>query len=337
MMGEGWFSLREFPRPRVVVSRCIEVDHCRYNGQIISSDFVKSLQPYVQFLPVCPEVEIGLGVPRDSVRLVSTDREKETRLVQPATDRDVTAEMKTFAGSFLDAVGDVDGFILKASSPSCGIRNTKVYPAAGRSAALTRSASGLFGAAVLARHPHLAVEDEGRLRNPRIKEHFMTKLFTLASFREVKRSGSMEELLRFQTENKMLLLAYHQAEARALGAIAANHDHRPFSEVAGDYELHLAKALCRARRYTSNINVLMHIFGHFKGRLSAGEKAIFLDNVQRYRDGKITICPNTTILKAWVARFEDEYLGSQTFFEPYPEDLIEVDPAVSHRGRDLWR
>jgi uncharacterized protein YbgA (DUF1722 family)/uncharacterized protein YbbK (DUF523 family) len=328
-------TLREFPKPKVVVSRCIEFDSCRYNGQMISSEFVKSLEPYVDFLPICPEVEIGLGVPRNSLRLVSSG--DETRLVQPTTGRDVTPDMQSFAATFLDSVGDVDGFILKASSPSCGIKNAKAYPTAGKSAALSRSSAGLFGAAVLARYPDLAVEDEGRLRNPRIKEHFLTKLFTLARFREVERSGSMNELVGFQTENKMLLLAYNQTEERALGRIAANHDHRPFDEVVGEYGAHLRRAMCRARRYTSNINVLMHILGYFKDQLSAGEKAMFLENLERYRDGKITICPNTTLLKSWIARFEDDYLSGQTFFEPYPQDLIEVDPVVSHRGRDLWR
>lgn len=327
--------MREFPKPKVVVSRCIEFDSCRYNGQMISSEFVKSLEPYVDFLPICPEVEIGLGVPRNSLRLVSSG--DETRLVQPTTGRDVTPDMQSFAATFLDSVGDVDGFILKASSPSCGIKNAKAYPTAGKSAALSRSSAGLFGAAVLARYPDLAVEDEGRLRNPRIKEHFLTKLFTLARFREVERSGSMNELVGFQTENKMLLLAYNQTEERALGRIAANHDHRPFDEVVGEYGAHLRRAMCRARRYTSNINVLMHILGYFKDQLSAGEKAMFLENLERYRDGKITICPNTTLLKSWIARFEDDYLSGQTFFEPYPQDLIEVDPVVSHRGRDLWR
>ncbi|MDF0591044.1 DUF523 and DUF1722 domain-containing protein [Candidatus Methanocrinis natronophilus] len=361
--------MREFAKPRVVVSRCIEFDHCRYNGQMIASDFVASLAPYVEFLPVCPEVEIGLGVPRDSVRLVSSalkggevgDRGEAVvgaegcaggeggrgeggkggvaniSLIQPTTGRDVTADMNSFAARHLDSVGDVDGFILKASSPSCGIRNTKVYPTAGKSAAISRSGSGLFGGAVLARYPELSVEDEGRLRNPRIKEHFLSKLFALASFREAKRSGSMKELVGFQTENKMLLMAYHQAETKALGKIAANHDHRPFSEVAASYELHLRRALCRPRRYTSNINVLMHILGHFSDSISEGERKLFLENIQRYRDGKITICPNTTILKSWIARFDDDYLSSQTFFEPYPQDLMEVDPVVSHRGRDLWR
>jgi uncharacterized protein YbgA (DUF1722 family)/uncharacterized protein YbbK (DUF523 family) len=328
-------ELREFPKPKVVVSRCIEFGQCRYNGQMISSDFVKSLAPYVEFLPVCPEVEIGLGIPRGSLRLVSSG--DETRLVQPTTGRDVTLDMQSFAASFLDSLGEVDGFILKASSPSCGIKNTKTYPTAGKSAALSRSATGIFGAAVLARYPDLAVEDEGRLRNPRVKEHFLAKLFTLASFREVERSGSMQELVRFQTENKMLLMAYNQTEQKALGNIVANHDHRPFDDVAREYEAHLKRALSRARRYTSNINVLMHILGYFSDRLSAGEKAMFLDNLQRYRDGKITICPNTTLLKSWTVRFEDDYLLSQTFFEPYPQDLIEVDPVVSHKGRNLWK
>jgi uncharacterized protein YbgA (DUF1722 family)/uncharacterized protein YbbK (DUF523 family) len=329
--------LREFPKPKVVISKCIEFDSCRYNGQMISSDFVKSLAPHVDFLPVCPEVEIGLGVPRGSLRLVSTAEGGETRLVQPTTGRDVTAEMQSFAATFLDSLGEVDGFILKASSPSCGIKNTKAYPTAGKSAALSRSATGLFGAAVLARYPDLAVEDEGRLRNARVKEHFLAKLFTLARFREVERSGSMQELVRFQTENKMLLMAYNQTEQKALGNIAANHDHRPFDSVIGEYGAHLRRALSQAPRYTSNINVLMHALGYFSDRLSAAEKAMFLDNIQKYRDGKITICPNTTLLKSWIARFEDDYLARQTFFEPYPQDLIEVDPAVSHKGRDLWK
>jgi uncharacterized protein YbgA (DUF1722 family)/uncharacterized protein YbbK (DUF523 family) len=329
--------LIEFQKPKVVISKCIEFDSCRYNGQMISSDFVKSLAPHVDFLPVCPEVEIGLGVPRGSLRLVSTAEGGETRLVQPTTGRDVTADMQSFAAKFLDSLGEVDGFILKASSPSCGIKNTKAYPTAGKSAALSRSATGLFGAAVLARYPDLAVEDEGRLRNARVKEHFLAKLFTLARFREVERSGSMQELVRFQTENKMLLMAYNQTEQKALGNIAANHDHRPFDSVIGEYGAHLRRALSQAPRYTSNINVLMHALGYFSDRLSAAEKAMFLDNIQKYRDGKITICPNTTLLKSWIARFEDDYLARQTFFEPYPQDLIEVDPAVSHKGRDLWK
>jgi len=111
----------------------------------------------------------------------------------------------------------------------------------------------------------------------------------------------------------------------------------PFDPVIGKYGAHLKRALSRAPRYTSNINVLMHIPGRFSDRISAGEKAMFLEKIQRYRDGEITICPNTTLLKSWIAKFGDDYLARQTFSEPYPQDLMEVDPAVSPRGRDLWR
>ena len=326
--------MRIFVTPRVVVSKCIEFEPCRYNAQIIASDFVKMLKPHVEFFPVCPESEIGLGVPRDSLRLVS--QQETARLMQPKTGRDVTEEMKGFAQDFLSSLEGIDGFILKASSPTCGIKNTKVYPGTEKVAPTSKIGTGFFGNAVIERFSHLAVEDEGRLRNARIKEHFLKKLFTLARFRELKESPSMKDLINFHTENKFLLMSYNQAEMKAMGNIAANPDQKPISELIEDYEPHLFKALSRAPRYTSNINVLMHALGHFSDRLNDGEKAMFLDMLQRYREGKVTICPATTLLKAWTVRFDEEYLKSQTFFEPYPQDLMEIDPVSSHKGRNLW-
>jgi len=326
--------LRTFVTPKVVISKCIEFEPCRYNAQIIASDFVKMLKPHVEFLPVCPESEIGLGVPRDAIRLVAL--QETTRLMQPKTGRDVTKEMKSFAQDFLSSLGGIDGFILKASSPTCGIRNTKIYPGIEKVAPISRTATGLFGDAVIERFSRFAIEDEGRLRNARIKEHFLKRLFTLARFRELKATPSMKNLINFHKENKFLLMSYNQAEMKVMGNIAANSDQKPISELIKDYEAHLLKALSRAPRYTSNINVLMHALGHFSDRLNDGEKAMFLDMLQRYREGKVTICPATTLLKAWIVRFDEEYLRTQTFFEPYPQDLMEIDPISSHKGRDLW-
>ena len=141
-------------------------------------------------------MEIGLGVPRKPVRIVLD--KGEYRLVQPATGRDVTEDMKIFCVDFLDSAGDVDGFILKLRSPSCGIKDVKVYSAAGKSGAVEKT-SGYFGGAVLKKYPFLPIEDEGRLRNSRIKEHFLTKLFKLAAFRKVKSEGSMKDLIKFHT------------------------------------------------------------------------------------------------------------------------------------------
>ncbi len=326
--------MREFVRPKVVVSRCLGFDHCRYNGDIISSPIVANLMEYVDFLPVCPEVEIGLGVPRDPVRIVLEDGGQ--RLVQSGGSRDVTEVMEAFCTDFLNSVGDIDGFILKYRSPSCGIKDVKVYPTAALKSGAIGKTSGFFGGAVLKKFPHLAIEDEGRLRNARIKEHFMTKLFMLAAFRKVKSEGRMRDLVAFHTENKYLLMAYSQAELRKLGAIVANKESGIFRELVSEYERHLYNALSRPPRYTSNINVLMHAFGHFSEKLSSQEKALFFDWIQKYREGKTSLCPATNTIRSWAVRFEDQYLTNQTFFEPYPEGLMEVDPINSHFREDLW-
>lgn len=326
--------MREFVRPKVVVSRCLGFDHCRYNGNIISSPIVAKLTEYVDFLPVCPEVEIGLGIPRDPVRIILGNGEQ--RLVQSASGKDLTEVMEAFCTDFLDSTGEIDGFILKYRSPSCGIKDVKIYPTAALKSGAIGKTSGFFGGAVLKKFPHLAIEDEGRLRNARIKEHFMTRLFMLAAFRKVKSEGRMKDLIAFHTENKYLLMAYNQAELRKLGAIVANKEGLSFQELASEYQRHLYSALSRPPRYTSTINVLMHAFGHFSQKLSSQEKALFLDWIQKYREGKTSLCPAINTIRSWALRFEDQFLTNQTLFEPYPEGLMEVDPVNSHLREDLW-
>jgi uncharacterized protein YbgA (DUF1722 family)/uncharacterized protein YbbK (DUF523 family) len=326
--------MREFVKPRVVVSKCLEFDHCRYNGDMIRSPIVAKLKEYVDFLPVCAEVEIGLGVPRKPVRIVLD--EGEHRLVQPSSGKDVTEDMKTFCTRFLDSVGNVDGFILKFRSPSCGLKDVKVYPSSTKSGAVEKT-SGYFGGEVLKKYSSLPIEDEGRLRNARIKEHFLTKLFTFAAFRKVKSEGSMKDLVKFHTENKYLFMAYNQTELRKMGAIVANKENKPFKELISEYEIYLYSTFSRPAKYTSSINVLTHALGHFSDKLSNREKDLFFDWIKKYREGKTSLCPAINTIRSWIVRFEDTYLLNQTFFEPYPEGLLEVDPVESHLRDDLWK
>lgn len=326
--------MREFVRPKVMVSKCLEFEHCRYNGEMVSSPVVTKLKEYVDFLPVCAEMEIGLGVPRSPVRIILD--KKEHRLIQPSSSKDLTENMKVFCTNFLDSLSEVDGFILKFRSPSCGLKDVNVYSTAEKSG-IVEKASGFFGGAVLTKFPTLPVEDEGRLRNDRIKEHFLTKLFTLADFRRIKTEGKPKALLRFHTENKYLLMAYSQAELRNLGNIIANKEKKPFKDVISEYEKYLYSALSKPPRYTSNINVLTHAFGHFSDRLSKSEKNLFLDWIQKYKEGRISLCPAINLIRAWIVRFEDQYLMHQTFFEPYPEGLMEIDPANPHLRKDFWK
>lgn len=322
--------MRTFPKPILYVSKCLGFDHCRFNGQTISSETVKMLAPFVEYHTVCPEVEIGLGVPRNPVRVVEAVGRQ--RLLQPGSELDCTDKMNRFTDSFLARIAEIDGWILKSRSPSCGFVDVKVYPSTGRVAS-TGKAKGLFGAKVVEKFETLGIEDEGRLTNFRIRENFFTKIFTFAAFREVKASNRMKELVRFQSENKLLLMAQNQKEMRIMGRFVANPDKRPFAAVVCDYEEHLRLAFRIAPRYTSNINVLLHAFGYFSKQLSVEERRFFLDSLELYRQNKVPLSVPNHLISALIVRFKNEYLKSQTIFEPYPQALVEI--TDSGKGRKM--
>jgi uncharacterized protein YbgA (DUF1722 family)/uncharacterized protein YbbK (DUF523 family) len=319
----------DFPRPVVVVSKCLGFDHCRYNGEIVDDPFVRRLREFVEFRPVCAEMEIGLGVPRDPIRVVLV--QGEMRLVQPSTGKDFTAPMNEFAGSFLDGIGPVDGFLLKSRSPSCGTRDVKIYNETGNLMSAAQR-QGFFGRAAMARFGDAAVEDEGRLRNFLIRERFLTMLFTLARFRELSAEPTMARLTDFHARHKLLLMTYSEVVMRQLGKLGANAEHKPVTDVFKDYGVLLPRAFVSPPKYTAAINVLMHALGYFKEGLTADEKAFFLDSLQRYRTGKVPLSVPVGILRSWVVRFKEPYLAQQAFFQPYPEDLVEI--ADSGKGRD---
>jgi len=324
----------DFPKPHVVVSKCLGFAHCRYNGLVISDDFIKNLHPFVNFDPICPEVEIGLGVPRNPIRVVYTKGKK--KLIQSITNKDVTENMNSFAKKFLDSLKEVNGFILKNRSPSCGIKDVRVYPRIGKVASISKG-TGFFGDAVLREFPYLPIEDEGRLRNHRIKEHFLTRLFTFSKFRELKKFISMKKLVQFHADNKFLLMLYNQKLLRLLGNIVANPESKTVDNVVKEYELNLHYAFSKAPRYTSSNNVLMHALGYFKKDLSSKEKNFLLESLKKYVAGRIPLCVSTSLMRSWIIRFGQEYLINQTFFEPYPEELIKCFPlSDADMERDYW-
>ncbi len=321
---------RDWPRPKVVISRCIEHEPCRYNGDMIGSEIVRRLKDKVDFITVCPEMEIGLGVPRNPIRIVLSNDGK--RLIQPSTGRDITWEMEAFAQRRIGDLGEIDGIILKSRSPSCGLRDVMIYPEGEGKAPISKEA-GIFGREVLGRCSHLAVEDEARLRNIKIAEHFLTKLFILASFRQVE--SRLWSLVEFHTDNKLLLMAYSQKELRALGNILANREGKGVQEVFSDYEEHLSAALASIPKCTAPINVLEHALGYFSDKLKKEEKAFFLQSLEMYRDGRIPLRVCLSLMQSWIIRFEQAHLARQTFFEPFPPDLLEVGVTDSCAWRDM--
>jgi uncharacterized protein YbgA (DUF1722 family)/uncharacterized protein YbbK (DUF523 family) len=322
--------MNEFARPRLVLSRCLELEKVRYNGEKIAYDFVRELEPFVDLVPICPEVEIGLGVPRDPIRLI--DGDEGARLFQPSTGRDLTAEMGKFTDGFLSSLPPVDGFVLKNRSPSCGISDVKLYTMEGNPSSSGKRA-GMFGQAVIDLFGDMAVEDEGRLRNFRIREHFLTKLFALAALREVAESGSMHDLIGFHARYKFVLMAYNQTRMRELGRLVANGSGDPFRDLTAEYRKGFAAALGTVPRYTSVINVLEHSAGYFKSILTAREKAMFRRQLKRYRYGQVPLAAPAAVIWSWVVRGDEAYLEGQAFFHPYPDGLMSV--SDSGKGRKI--
>lgn len=317
-------------RPRLLFSACLGFEHCRYNGEIVRDEFCERLKQYVDSIAVCPEVAIGLGIPRDPIRLIY--HEGYFRLIQPATGKDLTESMHRFASEFLLKLSSVDGFVLKSRSPSCGISDVKSYNEEGNlRPSLHRR--GIFAAAVIEKFPLHPVEDEGRLKNFLIRESFLTRLFSLHRFRLLRSAPTMNKLVEFHTAHKFLLMAYDQRSLQTLGRLVANADHRPLNELLDEYESFLSQTLARPPKYTNAINVLLHTLGYFSRQLTSAEKGLFLDLLESYRTGRLPLSAPVSIVRSWIVRFDEQYLARQYFFRPYPEELQDISDSGKGRNR----
>ncbi|MBN1326688.1 MAG: DUF523 and DUF1722 domain-containing protein, partial [Candidatus Cloacimonetes bacterium] len=308
----------EFSRPKLVVSKCIEFDHCRYDGHQMSSPLVHLLKDHVDFIPVCPEVEIGLGIPREAVRVVK--RGESFYLQKSMSGDDHTEEMLRFGSEFLNKIPTVHGFILKSRSPSCGIKDVKVYPGIGKLTAIPEKKAGFFGEMVLEQFPGIPIEDEGRLTNLRIREHFLTVIFLLAEFDSLPEK--MGALVDFHSRHKYLFMACNQKELTVAGKIVANHEHKSREEVFLNYKTQLFRIIEKIPRYSALINVIQHLFGYFSKYLNPQEKADFFTELELYRRHQIPVIAIVSILRSWIERFDLEYLRKQSFFNPFPRMLI---------------
>jgi uncharacterized protein YbbK (DUF523 family)/uncharacterized protein YbgA (DUF1722 family) len=308
-------------KPIICVSRCLGFEACRYNGAVINDNLVSKLKNHVDFIPVCPEVDIGLPIPRESLRLVKGG--PAVTLIQPKTGLDVTEKMSEYTSSFFQASATYDGFILKSRSPSCGVKDVKIYSSTEKGASSEKGV-GLFAAVVLERFPGAVIEDEGRLSNYSIREHFLTKLFTFHHFRLVKDRKSPEELLRFHSTNKLLFMAYNQKELKTLDKLLGNADNSLLERLLMDYEEHLKLVFARNARYTSNITVLQHAMKLFSDKITESENNFILDSLEKYKNGKLPLSAPVYVIKSYAVRFDLQELLNQSFFSPYPEELVEL-------------
>ena len=232
-----------FPQPNIVLSRCIEHASCRWDGQMIENSVVRALKPYVNFQVVCPEVEIGLPVPRDPLRVVETNDGKF--LFEPSTGRDLTSEMGTFVTEFIRTLEDVDGFIFKSKSPSCGVQSTKIFTDIYAEDPLKRGA-GLFGGAILQEYPWHPIEEERNLIDITARELFFARIFTTRSFREVNKAASLADLEEFHLNHADLLNAFSGKLARKMDELLSAATQEDFESTSVQYEQLLYEIFCLA-------------------------------------------------------------------------------------------
>ncbi|MBI45656.1 MAG: cytoplasmic protein [Candidatus Marinimicrobia bacterium] len=306
----------DFSRPKIIVSKCLEFDACRYDGQIINNKYIKKLKKYIDFKPICPEVEIGMGTPRDTIRII--ENKEERLLFQPETGKDFSKKMNAFSVKYLKNIIDIDGFIVKADSPSCGLKSAKIYPKKNNCPAKKRD-NGFFTGHILSMFPNYPIEEEKRLNNVFIREHFYTSIFTIADFRTV---DNIDSLYKYHAKHKYLFMAYNQTLMRKMGNVAANKNQKNIDCIKKDYYDLLLLLLSKRARYPSNINTQMHVMGYFKKLLTSKEKKHFLDTIELYRNKKTPVSTVNSILVSWINRFDNNYLKNQSFFHPFPIDLL---------------
>lgn len=314
-----------FIRPKVFISACIEFEECRYDGSKISDDYVKRLQNVVDVVRVCPELAIGLSSPRDALRLV--ERKGETlKLLSTNHGDDYTDKMVSFSKRYAENLSkkEIDGFIMKAKSPTCGLNNVKIYHDTGKAHVKSARNAGLFTKELKELFPDTPIETERRLSNYSLRDRFYIEIFTLADYREMKKNQKMKELVAFQTKNKYLFMTYNQTILKRMGQTVANHDHDDIKTVLDKYEVLLRRLLRKEPSIKQRINVLTHIYGYFKNDISTAEKEYYFEHLDDYLSSKISYSNPLSLLRGWAIRFNEEYLLKQTIFEPYPKELIMV-------------
>ncbi len=305
---------------RIGVSSCLLGNSVRYDGGHQHDPYITgTLGRYFEFVPVCPEVECGLPVPREAMRLQGDPN--SPRLVTFRTGIDHTDRLLAWARRRVAELEgeDLHGFIFKSKSPSSGMERVKVYIGDGQP---SRVGVGLFAREFMRRFPLLPVEDEGRLHDVGLRENFIERLFASGRWRRLKNDGaSRGGLVAFHAAHKLQLMAHSEKHYRALGRLVGGVAERQLAEVVKEYEQTFFTAMALGSTVKKNCNVLQHMMGYFKKILSADEKKELLELIDRYRAGWLPLLVPLTLLRHYVRKYGVEYLAGQTYLEPHPLEL----------------
>lgn len=292
----------------------------RYDGGHKRDPFlVETLGRLVEWVPVCPEVEAGLGVPREAMHLRRVGH--DVRLVAVKTGIDHTDALRRVADRRVAALAaqDLCGFVLKKNSPSCGLERVKIY---GRSGPVA-SGAGLFAAALRQAFPHLPVEEEGRLRDPCLRENFIGRVFAYRRLRTLFAGRwTIGRLVAFHSEHKLQLMAHSPRCYAELGRTVATAKGQERAALRSSYEAQFMSALAARATLRRHVNVLQHILGYFSDRLDRSSRQELLDVIEEYGQGLAPRAAPLTLVAHHVRQFDIPYLQAQTYLNPYPKELM---------------
>jgi len=306
---------------RVGISRCLLGEEVRFDeGHKRDTFLTEVLGRYVEWVPVCPEVEAGLGTPREAMRLVGDPQ--DPRLVTIKSGTDHTRALETMTTNRIEELKELDlsGYVFKKGSPSCGIERVRIYNEHGKP---SRTGVGLFARAFIEQFPLIPVEEEGRLCDPTLRENFIERVFCYRRWQDLVQSGvTRQALVQFHAIHKYLLLAHHPQQCEVLGRLIGQaHHHRP-KELAHRYGKLFMKALAVKATVRKHVNVLQHILGYFKERLGAHEKAELLGVIGDYHHGLTPLIVPLTLIRHYVQIFDVTYILDQVYLNPHPKEIM---------------
>ena len=304
---------------RLGISACLLGEPVRYDGGHKLDRWLRDvLGEYVAFVPVCPEAECGLGVPRETMHLVGEP--EAPRLVTTRTNIDHTKRMQKWAAKRVDELKKeaLCGFIFKANSPSSGMARVRIYD---RNGVPSKRGVGLFARAFMDRFPLIPVEDDARLHDARIRENFIERIFVYRRWREAAARKTRGALADFHTRHKLLILAHSPKHTRALGKLVGSMKSLSPSGLYEQYHAALMAALALTATPAKNANVLQHTLGYFKKQLAADEKRELLDVIDDYRRGHVPLIVPVTLVNHYVRKYEQPHLAQQVYLHPHPAEL----------------
>jgi uncharacterized protein YbgA (DUF1722 family)/uncharacterized protein YbbK (DUF523 family) len=307
-------------KPKLGISACLLGSPVRYNGGHKESRLCSQvLGEHFDFVPLCPEVAIGLGTPRQPIRLVGDPQApRAVGTVDPTLD--VTERLAAYGARMAEELDGICGYILMQKSPSCGMERVKVYQDRGRPS--EASGQGIFAKALIARHPNLPVEEDGRLNDPVLRENFLTRVFAYAEWQRLLREGlTRKALIAFHSRYKYLLMATAPLQYKALGRLLGDLGRHDLAQLAPHYFSELMAALKQCATRGTHSNVLQHLCGYLKQGLSREERQEMHQLIGQYRDGMVPLVVPLTLLKHHFRRHPDAYVAQQTYLQPHPENL----------------